>query len=57
MIVMSISLRTNACVGKQLTGLRSQLLYIAKTMVRMALGKCGNSGHGVTDRLPLLVTQ
>lgn len=57
MIVMSISLRTNACVGKQLTGLRCQVLHIAKTMVRMALRKCSNSGHGVTDRLPLLVTQ
>ena len=57
MIVMSIASCTYAGVGKQLTGLRSQLLYIAKTMIRMAFGKRGNSGHGITDRLSLLVTQ
>ena len=57
MIVMSITLCANAGVGKQLAGLCCQLLYIAKTMIRMAFGQRCNSGHGITDRLSLLVTQ
>lgn len=57
MIVMSIASCSYAGIGKQLTGLRCQLLYIAKTMIRMAFGKLSDCSHGITDRLSLLVTQ